>query len=126
MASCSTYLANKILDHVNGVDAYTMPTQLWLAVAEEDFTAAGTGTELTGGSYGRVAWTADAASAGATANTDLLVITDMPACDLTHLSLWDDETAGNMLIYGAFDATVTLAAGENFAADAGDLDMSLV
>lgn len=126
MASCSTYLANKILDHVNGIASYTMPTQLWLALAEVDFTAAGSGTELSGGSYGRVAWNAYSASSGATSNNSLLVITNMPACDLTHLSLWDDETAGNMLIYGAFDATVTLASGENFAADAGDLDLSLV
>jgi hypothetical protein len=126
MAACSTYLANALLDHVLGVATYTPPATIYLALAEEDFTEAGSGTELSGGSYARVACTWDAASSGATANDTLITIAAMPACALSHLSLWDAATAGNMLIYGEFDDVVVLASGEDFAAALGELDIALV
>jgi hypothetical protein len=124
----SDYLANKILDHVTGVAAYTAPTQIKVAL----FTArgstaqacAGTNfTEVSGGSYAQVNvgigttnWNTAAARlvdnklavALGTATADWGTVTCIGYYDQTgNLLWWGDITSRNI----TNGAVVSMAAG---------------
>lgn len=96
----STYLANDTLD-----DKFTGTT--YLALFTDNPTAAGTGTEATGGSYARQALTFDAASGGVIANSGTLSFT-VNAETYTHYAIYDAVSGGNMLDYGAINAGATV------------------
>ncbi|MFX9081351.1 hypothetical protein ABTN40_19960, partial [Acinetobacter baumannii] len=55
MAGKSTYLANKVLDHLLGGTTYTPPWALYLALFTAAPTDEGGGTEVSGGDYARAA-----------------------------------------------------------------------
>ena len=56
----SNYLRNKVLDHVNGKAAYTMPTTVYVAALTSASSVSGPGTEVStaGTGYARQAITA--------------------------------------------------------------------
>ncbi len=53
MAEFSNYLENKVLDHVLRNTSYTSPTTVYVGLYTSDPTDAGSGTEVSGGSYAR-------------------------------------------------------------------------
>ena len=67
----SDYTENKIVDHVNGKTAWTMPAAVSLALftTNPNFETGAGGTEVTGGGYVRKALLWTAASGGATSNS---------------------------------------------------------
>ena len=72
----TNYAENKLLDHLLGTAAYTMPAQVYLAL----FTAvgdqeAGTVTEVATGAYARQAIDFSAAASGATSNSGVVSFT---------------------------------------------------
>lgn len=101
------YLAHKILDHVRGKTAYTMPTAY---LALHDGAPGLTGAaEVTGGSYARQAtagadWNAAASRIGDNANA--FSFAAMPACTVVAVSLWDALTTGNCLWTGWLSTVV--------------------
>jgi len=97
--------------------------QSYAALHNADPTDAGL-NEISGGSYARQAVTFDVPSAGATANSADVDFTDMPAETVTHCSLWDASTVGNMLYYGSLTASKTVNAGDTFSFLTGDLDVT--
>jgi len=128
----STYLANKILDHVFINDAYTPPTNIYAALATETIYDADTGstiTEPSGGAYARVnlnTW--NTASGGASSNDGDI---DFPTPTvswgtLTDVALLDALTAGNMLLYGELDASYDGNVGDDvsFADEALDITLT--
>ena len=125
MAAASTYLANKLLDHALGVGAFTMPSPIYVALNTSDPTAAGTDTEYTGGSYARYEATFDAAIAAATQNSAIITFNALTVTTITHVSIWDADTAGNMLFFGELNDAITTASGDNLNFDTGDLDLSI-
>lgn len=89
----SNYLGNAVLArYLTGPGAY-------LALHTSDPTVLGNlATEVVGGSYVRqhvTLWASPASKT--TANSELVVFDNMPACTVTYMSLWDAITAGNML-----------------------------
>jgi hypothetical protein len=122
----SNFLENKLLDHFLGTTAYTAPTDVYVAlmtVAEDDTGSAG--TEVTGGSYARQIATFDAASGGATQNDSNIDFTDMPACTVVGIAIYDALTSGNLLVHGTLTANKTLDAGDTLRIATGDLDISI-
>jgi hypothetical protein len=69
MSAMSDYLELKVLDHVLGTTAYTMPTTVYVGLSTGSFADDNSGTELTGGSYARQSIAFDAAASGTTDNT---------------------------------------------------------
>ena len=55
MGSKSNFLELELLDHVLGNAAYTAPGTVWVALYSATPSDTGGGTEVTGGSYARVA-----------------------------------------------------------------------
>jgi hypothetical protein len=106
------------------------PSALHVALHTADPTDAGTGTEVSGGSYARVAnnpldanWTAGTATNGQTANVADLTF-PAPTGNwgtVTHLSIRDAATAGNQLLYGPLTTAKVISNGDpapKFAASA--------
>ena len=125
LGALSNFLENKVLDHVLRNTAYTSPATVYLALHTADPTEAGTGTEVSGGSYARQAVAFDAAASGATQNTSAVSFTNMPAATVTHVGVWDASTNGNLLFYGALAASKTTNAGDTFTVAAADLDIAI-
>lgn len=120
--SFSNYLENEILDHIlrGAGGAWTAPTTLYLALHTADPTDAGSGAEVSGGSYARQAITFGAASGGSAASSNAPSFTGMPAATVTHIGIWDASSGGNLLFYGALSSSRTTQSGDtvNFASGA--------
>lgn len=129
MADLSNYLENALVNAVLRNTAYTSPATVYVAL----FTAvtdaeAGTGTEVSGGSYARLAAAFDAPANGATANTGVLTFPQATAAwgTVTHAAIFDALTGGNALtIIKALAVSKTVADGDTFRFLAGDLDFSI-
>lgn len=114
----TTYLANKLLEHMTGEAAFAMPT-VWVGLYTADPTNAGTQTnEMTYVGYSRVATSASTwGTAASRAITNIAAITfgtktggtDQTA---THWATFDAASAGNMLSFGPL-TTPQLVANSN-------------
>ena len=129
MAEMSDYLEVKLLNLTLNGTAFTAVNNPYVSLHTANQTDAGTGTEVSGGSYARTA------SSFATASgTSGLVATD---ADITFptatgtwgavgwIGLWDASTGGNMLYHTALDATKTVDAGDIFKITTGNLTVAL-
>lgn len=118
---------DKLLDHINGVTAFTQPaTPLHARLMTANGTAAAAGTEVAGGSYAAQAVTFGAASAGAAVNAAQVVFTGMPAATVAGVEIWDSSGTPQRLWWGPLAAAATLQAGDTFQFDTGALAVSLV
>ena len=127
MAEISDYLEKKILDYVLRNTADWAPAAVYLALHTADPVDAGSGAEVSGGSYARQACAFDAAHAtgGNTANTDAESFTVMPACTVTHIGVWDAASSGNLLFYTAVDTSKAVLAGDTISVAAGAITITL-
>ncbi len=108
----STYLANKVVDHVFGKTVYTAPATLYLALFSVTPNVGGGGTEFTGGGYARVAVTnnttnfPNGVSGGKAIGADItfpVLTADHP--DAVAFGIFDDVSAGNLLAFGDISPT---------------------
>lgn len=129
MSDLSNYAENAIVNHVFRNTALTSPTTVYVAL----FTAvsdaeAGTGTEVTGGSYARTAVTFGAPSNGVSINSLVTFPTATASWGtVTHFGVFDDLTAGNALtIIKALTASKAVGDGDTatFAATALSLTLA--
>ena len=125
MAAISNYLEDKLLDHVMRNTALTSPTTVYLALFSSNPTDAGSGTQVSGGSYARQAITCGASSSGTISNSAEISFTVMPAVTVTHIGVYDASTSGNLLFHGALSSSKAVDAGDTFKIAIGDLDISL-
>lgn len=117
----TTYLENRILNHLLRNTASTAPATVYLALFTAAPTEAGGGTEVTGGSYARQAITFLAASGGSVASSADVVFTALPAATITHVAIMDASTGGNMFYYGALASSVTASAGSDLTFSTGSI-----
>ena len=127
MSAMSNYLENKVLDYVLRDQADWAPAAVYLSLHTADPTDAGTGAEVSGGSYARQAITFNAAhaTAGRIDNSSAEEFTNMPACTVTHIGVWDHASSGNLLFHGAVSASKTVTSGDTISLAAGSLDITL-
>lgn len=137
MAAISTYLANKFLNHSLRNDAYTPPTTVYIALFTSITglsTNAPSGTEVSGGSYARIAMDFDAAASGATQNVDADAFAAASGSwgTVTHWAIVDHAsnttwgTNVNVMYYGAFSSSFAPGTGGVVTIADGDLDLSIV
>lgn len=120
----TNYAENKLLDHLLGTAAYTMPTT-YVALYTVAPTDSSSGTEVAGGSYARQTGAFSVSSGGATSNSSNIDFTGMPACTVVAVAICDALTSGNILVYGTLAANKTLDAGDTLRISSGDLDISI-
>jgi hypothetical protein len=119
MAAVSTYLANKVIDHIRGVTSYTMPT-VYMALTTTTSSAGTPGTETTYTNYARVALSGTLGAASSASGTNTSAIT-FPACGVTGATIvgwatYDASSAGNMLEFGTLTYTASNGNTPSFAA----------
>lgn len=121
--SISDYAELKILDAVLNNTSFAVTTpyvSLHNGSPGEDGS-----NEVTGGSYIRKAASFAAAAAGACSTDAQLEWTNMPACTVDYVGIWDAESSGNFLWGGATTASKTVNAGDTFRIASGDLTVTL-
>lgn len=109
----TTYLSDKLLDHVLKNVAYTSPTTVYLALFTTATTDAGGGTEVTGGSYARQPVTFATAAAKDTKNSVAVIFTNLPTAVILDGAIMDALAGGNMLTHGPLVATLSPTAGDS-------------
>jgi hypothetical protein len=124
--SFSNYLEQKVLEHVFDNTAYTSPTTVYVGLFTTDPTDAGSGTEVSGGSYARQP--ASFTVSGNTATTDAAI--EFPTAtaswgSITHIGIFDALTSGNLLAHSSLTAAKTIESGDVFRIPSGDIDITL-
>lgn len=123
--SISNYAELKILDHITGRAAWTMPSGLYIRLHTGDAGEDGTANVFTDSTRKLLAW-GSAAAAGAIAATGSPVCQWSPITAsgvVTHWSIWDASTGGNCIWTGALAASKTLTSGNVFQLDAASLTL---
>lgn len=124
MTAATDYLENELLDHLLAVAAYTAPTNVYVKLhtgAPGESAASNAATEAT-----RKLASFAAASGGVAATDADLTWTSVSTTETyTHFSIWDNVTAGNPLVVGAFGSSIAVTAGDNFLIASGDLTVTL-
>ncbi len=117
------YAKRKLLDLTFGASTFTPPASVYLGV----------GTALTGETLSEwtettylrplAAFTAATLGTGTCPNTDAETfassIADAGPFSLTHYGIWDDQTAGNLLVVGAVNSSKTVNTGDSASLAAG-------
>ena len=126
MSAMSDYLENKVLDHVLGTSAYTMPAAVYIGLSTGSFNDDNSGVELTGNGYARQSIAFDAAVAGTADNTAAAEFSPATASwgTVTHFGLFDASTGGNLLIHCAFTVGKLIDTGDILKVSAGDIDIT--
>lgn len=149
MAAMSDFMENKLIDWlfraqaigITGATAAagTGPATLYVALLTAAPSDTGGGTEVTGGSYARVAvtsalgaWdntqaassTAVSSGTGGTTRNQAAITFPAPTANwgvVTHVAIYDASTGGNLLIWSALTVSKTVNNGDaapSFAANA--------
>ena len=137
--SMTNYLENKIVDWLLRNQAFTPPATVYVSLHTAACSDSSTGTEVTGGSYARVAvasslanWagtqsagstTASSGTGGTTSNNGAITF-PAPTANwgtVTHFGIFDASTSGNQLFCAALTVAKTINNGDaapSFAAGA--------
>ena len=128
MAGATTYLQQKLLDHVLGNGAYTAPNP-YIGLFTAAPSDAGGGTEVSGGDYARVDANAKfGATSGTTCSNDGAITFPTASASwgtVTHFGIFDAATSGNLLKWAALTASKTVGSGDTASFATGDLDLTL-
>jgi hypothetical protein len=127
MAEMSNYLENAVINAVLRNTTYTSPATVYVGLFTSNPTDAGSGTEVSGGSYARVAVTFGAPSDGVSTNSAAV---EFPQCTdswgtVTHIGIHDALTTGNLLFHTALDTSKTIETGDIFKIASGNLSVTL-
>ena len=137
-ASLADYAENKLVDHVFRATAYTAPATLYVGLSTAACSDSAVGTEVSGGSYARVAvtsgttaWngthgntTGASSGTGGTISNAGAITFPAPTANwgvVTHFFVNDAATAGNMILCAALTTSKTINNGDaapSFAAAA--------
>jgi hypothetical protein len=122
MAALTNYAEERLLRHLLGDSAFTIPAAHYLALHTADPGETGATAEVSGGSYARKLIAFDWNSGGSRVeNNAAVTFTSMPAGTVSHFSIWDALTSGNCLVKGALASPQTLSAGQSITAATGEI-----
>ena len=127
MAEMSNYLENALLNAVLRNTSYTSPSTVFVALYTSDPTDAGSGTEVSGGSYARKGVTFGSPSDGVAASNAAVEFDQATATwgTVGYIGLMDAVTTGNLLFHTALTTAKTIEAGDIFKIASGSLTVTL-
>jgi hypothetical protein len=130
----SSYLRNKILDHVFGATAYTAPGTVYISLHTADPGDNGA-NEASGTGYARKSVTNNTtnfpnASAGAKSNGAAVDFAAAggnwsSSANMTHYGIWDASSSGNFLGGGSLAVAKPVLSGDTASFPTGDIDLTL-
>jgi hypothetical protein len=123
----SNYLENALINVTLRNTAYTAPTTVYVSLWTSDPTDAGSGTEVSGGSYARTAVTFAAPSNGVTTNDADVTFPTATASwgTVGWIGINDAATSGNLLYHTPLDTAKTIDSGDIFKITTGNLSVTL-
>jgi len=127
MAELSNYLENKLLDHVLRNVSYTSPTTVYVGLFTADPTDAGTGTEVSGGSYARQILSVTTATGGIVTSSADVTFPQATASwgTVSHIGLLDALSSGNLLMHTPLTTSRAIESGDILKISTGNLTASL-
>jgi len=128
MSAISNYLENALINATLRNTTYTSPSTVYAGLFTSDPTDAGSGTEVSGGSYARKAITFAAPSNGVTTNSAAACEFDQATGSwgtITHFGIFDALTSGNLLYHGALTTSKTIASGDVFKFSTSSVSVTL-
>jgi hypothetical protein len=145
MSGMSNYLEGKLIDHIFRGSAFTMPSNLYIALMTTNAADTDTGTSISNGTgtgvevsssstgYARQAiaptsgnWSAASAS-GITGNSNSLTYPQATANwgTIVGIAICDQSVGGNMLFYGALSVNKVVNTGDTFQFTSGQLQVQI-
>lgn len=130
MSAASNYLELKLLDHALGTTTFTKPTNVYVGLhtgSPLDTNLGANEISTTSTGYGRKVAAFAAAASGA-ASTNATITFDAATANwgtITHISIYDAATVGNLLFHGAVTTSKTIETGDTFQISSGNLTISL-
>lgn len=122
----SSTLRTDVLDYAMRGKAHDFSyTPIYVSLHTSDPGDTGAG-EVSGGSYARQQASWNAATDPTITTAADVEYTDMPDVTVTHVGLWDSDSAGTFLGEGPLDQNKDVDAGDTVLIQAGDLDVELV
>ena len=127
MAEMSNYLENALLNATLNATTYTAPATVYVGLFTSDPTDAGSGTEVSGGSYARTAVTFGAPSGGVSTNSADVTFPTATASwgTVGWIGINDASSGGNLLYHTALDTAKTIDSGDIFKITTGNLSVTL-
>jgi hypothetical protein len=112
----SNYLENALVNATLRNTSYTSPSVVYVGLFTSDPTDAGSGTEVSGGSYARKSATFGAPSNGASTISSAIEFDQATGSwgTVTHFGIYDASTSGNLLYHGALTASKVIDTGDVF------------
>jgi hypothetical protein len=113
-----------VLNHVNAVASYTIPTSpLKVRLMTANGSATSNGTEASGGSYASQSATFTTASGttSSASNNATISFASMPACTVVGVEVWDSAGTPKRIWWGALTASKTVNSGDTFQIATGAL-----
>lgn len=128
MAGFTDYLEDKIMKHVFTNTSFTSPTTLYAALFTVAPSDTGGGTEVSGGAYARQSMAFSVSGTGTLATNSAAVEYPTATADygtVVAVGIFDASTSGNLLAYASLTANKTVASGDVFRFNAGEVDITL-
>jgi hypothetical protein len=127
MAEMSNYLEDALINATLRATTFTSPATVYVSLHTADPTDAGTGTEVSGGSYARQSASFAAPSNGASATDADITFPQATGSwgTVSHIGIWDALTTGNLLYHTQLDASKTIDTGDIFKIASGSLTVTL-
>jgi hypothetical protein len=127
MAEMSNFLENALINATLRNTTYTSVATVYVSLWTSDPTDAGSGTEVSGGSYARTAVTFAAPSNGVTTNSaDVTFPTATASWGVVGwIGINDALTTGNLLYHTPLDTSKTIDSGDIFKISSGNLSVTL-
>ena len=127
MAEISNYLENALINGTLRATTFTAPATVYISLHTADPTDAGSGTEVSGGSYIRQSATFAAPSNGASASNADITFPQATGNwgTIGWIGIWDAQTTGNMLYHTALDTSKAIDTGDIFKIASGSLTVTL-
>tara|TARA_R110002126_G_scaffold165680_1_gene313507 strand:+ start:663 stop:1055 length:393 start_codon:yes stop_codon:yes gene_type:complete len=129
MSEMSNYLENALLNGTLNATTYTAPTTVYVSLWTSNPNDDGSGTEVSGGSYARVA-----VSFATATGTSGQVLNDATVEFATATAGWgvvgwiginDALSGGNLMYHTALDTAKTIDSGDIFKIATGNLSVTL-
>ena len=127
MAEMSNFLENALINATLRATTYTSVATVYVSLWTSDPTDAGSGTEVSGGSYARTAVTFGAPSNGVTLNSaDVTFPTATASWGVVGwIGINDAASSGNLLYHSPLDTSKTIDSGDIFKISTGNLSVTL-
>jgi hypothetical protein len=127
MAEMSNFLENALINATLRNTTYTSVATVYVSLWTSDPTDAGSGTEVSGGSYARTSVTFASPSNGVTTNNADVTFPTATASwgTVGWIGINDAATSGNLLYHTALDTAKAIDSGDIFKIASGNLSVTL-